>query len=111
MHTCGLHHSNRLAAFFAALTGVLYGCTITLAAASYGHGATTMAVLVVRCGFAGGFLSVIYGIMCIRAACGSSRICRTMSTSATRLTARRAALSAQAPIATGRGWQLQRAPA
>ena len=75
MHTCGLqHHSNRLAAFFAALTGVLYGCTITLAAASYGHGATTMAVLVVRCGFAGGFLSVIYGIMCIRAACGSSRI-------------------------------------
>ena len=74
MHTCGLHHSNRLAAFFAALTGVLYGATITLAAASYGHGATTMAVLVVRCGFAGGFLSVIYGIMYIRAACGSSRI-------------------------------------
>ena len=67
-------HSNRLAAFFAALTGVLYGVTITLAAAAYGHGATTMTVLLLRCGLASVVLSVIYGIMSIRAACGASRI-------------------------------------
>ena len=60
-------HSNRLAAFFAALTGVGYGISITLSAAVFRHGATTMAVLMLRCGVTGVVMTIISGIMYIRA--------------------------------------------